>query len=97
MICEVAIEIRRNNDVSNKLFPRYRLYLNGYMLCERFFPHSEPAGTMILERAQMDINPQTNYHFKLENLRENTVEIGNITISNHVFEVSGQEKEISIP
>ena len=91
MICEVAIEIRRNNDVPNKPFPRYRLYLNGYMLCERFFPHDEPAGTIVLERAQMDINPQTNYQFKLENLLANTVEIGKITIAQHVFEVSGQE------
>ena len=97
MICEVAIEVRKNSDIPNRPFPRYRLYLNNFMLCERFFPHDEPVGTFVLERAQMNINPNKPLHFRIENLAVNTAEIGNITINGQVFEVNGPEKEICIP
>lgn len=63
---------------------RYRLYLNDYLLVERFYPVSIGKDFQLEENVFLKVNAD-EYTLRLENLTQNNVYISDVSINQMLF------------
>ena len=81
---EPLLKVRLKIEDTAESDGRYRLYLNDYLLVERFYPVSIGKDLQLEENVFLKVNAD-EYTLKLENLTRNTVYISDVSINHMLF------------
>lgn len=81
---EPLLKVRLKMEDTAESDGRYRLYLNDYLLVERFYPVSIGKDFQLEENVFLKVNAD-EYTLRLENLTQNNVYISDVSINQMLF------------